>query len=94
MPLLEALREQGLSISLSLSQYLREALDEETLSSSVVDLLAELSSGELIPIELDPCPSRLHWTSKPQVVKMRQDFSRLARERKLDEALACKKVLF
>lgn len=92
VPLLEALREQGLSISLHLSQYLREALGEGITTAAVIDLLAELSSGELIPIELDPCPARLHWTTKPQVVKLRQDFSRLARERKLDEALASKKV--
>lgn len=92
VPLLEALRKQGLSISLSVAQFLREKLDGK-ITSPAVDLLAELSSGELIPVELDPRPTRLHWTNKAQVVKSRNEFCTLARQRKLEEALASKKVL-
>lgn len=91
MPLLVALRDQGLGISLSVAQILRETLDEG-ITPPVADLLAELSSGELIPIELDPRPKRLNWKNRAQVVKKQSEFCTLARERKLEEGLTSKKV--
>lgn len=90
-PFLEALREQGLSIPLSVAQFVRETL--EITSPSVRNLLSELSSGELIPKKLDPHLTPLQWTNSAQVIKRKKEFCMLARERKLNEALASKKVL-
>ncbi len=88
-PFLEALRQQGLGISLSVAQFVRETLE---ITPPVSDLLAELCSGELIPVKLDPRPTPLQWANNAQVIKRKSDFFTFARERKLDEALASKKV--
>lgn len=88
-PFLEALRQQGLGISLSVAQFVRETLE---ITPPVSDLLAELCSGELIPVKLDPRPTPLQWANNAQVIKRKSEFCTFARERKLDEALASKKV--
>jgi len=93
-PLLEALRDQGLTISLSVAQFVRDKASEGKMTSAGVDLLAELTSGKLIPLPLSPTPKRLQLATHNQIGRNITRFRALARERKLEEALALKKVAF
>ncbi len=93
-PLLESLRDQGLTISLSVAQFVRDKASEDKMTSAVVDLLAELTSGKLIPAPLNPTPKRLQLATISQVEKNIAKFRAFAREHKLDEALAVQKVFF
>ncbi|XP_046643732.1 leucine-rich PPR motif-containing protein, mitochondrial-like isoform X2 [Daphnia pulicaria] len=92
-PLLKALKDQGLTISLSVAQFVRDKASEGKMTSAAVDLLAELTSGKLIPVPLNPTPRRLQLATISQVEKNIAKFRTFARERKLDEALAVRKEL-
>jgi hypothetical protein len=93
-PLLEALRDQGLTISLSVAQFVRDKVSESQMTLAAADLLAELTSGDLIPVPLNPLPKRLQFGTNSQARKNITKFCAFARERKLHEALASKKVGF
>lgn len=91
-PLLQALQEQGMGLSQSTAQFIQEALGDD-MTDSVAELLTELSSGKLTPLDVQPgLPRRRIFTNNTQDNKQLR-FIELARERKLDEALALKRVI-
>ncbi|XP_046443958.1 uncharacterized protein LOC124193997 [Daphnia pulex] len=93
-PLLEAFRDQGLTLSLSVTQFVRDKVSEGQLTPAAVDPLAEITSGQLIPVPLNPLPKRLQLGTNSQSNKKNiNKFCAFARERKLHEALASKKEL-
>jgi hypothetical protein len=84
-----------LTISLSVAQFVRDKVSEGQLTPASVDLLAELTSGQLIPVPLNPLPKRLQLGTNSQSNKKNiNKFCAFVRERKLHEALTSKKVCF
>ena len=98
-PLLQELREKGMPLSQLVAQSIQEAVGDD-MTDSVGELLSELSSGKLLPVNVEPILPRNQLDARvrnydPSQARydIRQlQFIDLARERKLNEVLALKLV--